>query len=419
MKKNKIVFFTVLLSSLLIFLIFLCTEIFMRIQGYVPGHINSQTDFVEGDSLKLNPCYTADSNGIMKFSPMAQKVINDCIKESLTQQRLCFNDTIKQILKEDLVYAYCSREKSPIFSSWADSIRKTPKTDSLTRLFRKYVEAPINQDGFRSVAFQPSISQVKKVLLIGDSFTYGFSADPITESFADHLLMQGGLLVYNTGITSTDPVQYLAILKAYMSILKPDIVVVSFYMGNDILNYRRESKPYQFAMYPINNKFVLADPFGSYLPPAEANKVMRLSNIVPNQKSNYLNKFLAKTVLGTRLWIILRNLGLVNPNEIELQRYYNPQLNAEDPEKITKALAKEIFDFVQERNCKILFVVIADKEETNPWNKKFNAKKLFEGLPVVFAPDSSNWYAAYPDGHFNNHGHLMYSRWLRSKIDVL
>jgi hypothetical protein len=62
-----------------------------------------------------------------------------------------------------------------------------------------------------------------KVMLVGDSFAWGMSANPVYNSYADFLLAKG-YCVYNLGIIGTDPAQYEAVVKKYTPILQPDVI---------------------------------------------------------------------------------------------------------------------------------------------------------------------------------------------------
>jgi hypothetical protein len=62
-----------------------------------------------------------------------------------------------------------------------------------------------------------------KNFFLGDSFTWGASAEPISKCFVD-LVGNAGYLIFNTGIPGTKPNQYTYIAEKYIPILKPDFV---------------------------------------------------------------------------------------------------------------------------------------------------------------------------------------------------
>ncbi len=102
-------------------------------------------------------------------------------------------------------------------------------------------EPLLNKDGFRSVyEFTPSaIDAVKKtgkqvLFVIGDSYTYGLSADS-GYTFANCLEKSGKFAVFNAGIPGTDVPQYKAVVQEFIlnRHLKPDKILVCI-TGNDL-----------------------------------------------------------------------------------------------------------------------------------------------------------------------------------------
>ena len=65
----------------------------------------------------------------------------------------------------------------------------------------------------------------KKVLMLGDSFLYGHSAENFTSSFANNLLAKG-YYVYNTGISGADVTQYKAIADKYIPIIPMKEIII-------------------------------------------------------------------------------------------------------------------------------------------------------------------------------------------------
>lgn len=85
--------------------------------------------------------------------------------------------------------------------------------------------------GFRNAA----VPQRARVIAIGDSNTYGVSA-PREGSWPAQL---GGLLgepVYNMGLGGFGPLQYLHLSQHQALELKPEVIVVGVYMGNDLMD---------------------------------------------------------------------------------------------------------------------------------------------------------------------------------------
>lgn len=115
-------------------------------------------------------------------------------------------------------------------------IRLTPNPPFVTDAHGIWTARPglpgINTDGYRSPPFDAPPAGRCTLLLLGDSFTYGYSALPVDRGFAD-LLRQRGYNVSNCGIPGMATIQYRAQAELYVPRIKPDAVCVMFYTGND------------------------------------------------------------------------------------------------------------------------------------------------------------------------------------------
>ncbi|MFH1116723.1 MAG: SGNH/GDSL hydrolase family protein [Pseudomonadota bacterium] len=72
------------------------------------------------------------------------------------------------------------------------------------------------------------------VVALGDSMTYGVWVNR-DEAWPQALGRAGGLGVYNMGISGYSPIQYLLLLDE-ASALKPKLVILTLYMGNDLFD---------------------------------------------------------------------------------------------------------------------------------------------------------------------------------------
>lgn len=85
--------------------------------------------------------------------------------------------------------------------------------------------------GFRN----RSVPAQADVVAIGDSMTYGVSA-PRDGSWPAQLAGELGKPVYNMGLGGYGPLQYLQLARSTARQLKPHVVVVGFYFGNDLMD---------------------------------------------------------------------------------------------------------------------------------------------------------------------------------------
>lgn len=82
------------------------------------------------------------------------------------------------------------------------------------------------------------VPATSRIVAIGDSHTYGVSA-PRDGSWPSHL---SGLLaepVYNMGLGGFGPLQYLHLARTTARDLKPKVIVVAYYFGNDLMDAYR------------------------------------------------------------------------------------------------------------------------------------------------------------------------------------
>lgn len=168
----------------------------------------------------------------------------------------------------------------------------------------------VNSEGFRGPEFEPAPPGVSSVLFLGDSFTWGAAAQPITESFVDRVAA-AGYRCFNTGIPGTDPGQYAVLAEQYVPQLHPDHVFVMLYLGNDIQELQ-PMRPGKDLYFTTNAGLLLAfDPEGHYLGSAENafERYLRLSNRVgDDDRGPFLDTvraIMTTTALGTELWAAL------------------------------------------------------------------------------------------------------------------
>ncbi len=316
-------------------------EAVLRLLGYKPGTFKKPGGFELVDSLILYKNYTTDEAGIYKFSPWVSDSVPlyfDFKREGVTNSNIA--DSLYPV--DDLNYTYANFyslahpgasgallwkirnwfEKESDTSEFASAyqralICKADTADDWAEAIVGYVQHPFNQEGFRSIAFKTYNSKRKKVLLLGDSFAYGMSAQPIYNSFADILLARG-YIVYNTGIPGVDPAQYAAVAEKYIPRLKPDIVIVCFYEGNDYMPFVREPSQSKPIEHITNAGFFDSAPLGTYLNPYQAYTYYKSLISIPDQATNQFNNFCAHSDLGGLLWSVLYKMKKVEHKAAKL-----------------------------------------------------------------------------------------------------
>lgn len=103
--------------------------------------------------------------------------------------------------------------------------------------YRENVLVSINEDGYRGPE-RPYLDDETRVMVFGDSFVMAeFSQQD--ETFCHHLeqelkeALQGPVHVVNAGTAGGGPDQYISRIRAEVPKVKPDLLIVAFYAGND------------------------------------------------------------------------------------------------------------------------------------------------------------------------------------------
>ena len=94
-------------------------------------------------------------------------------------------------------------------------------------------------DGFNDTKdFTKKYPNKKRILMLGDSTTYGASADQ-GKGFIDLLnkaYLQENIIFFNTGVGGYGQNHQLAVLRKYYNSIEPDLVILNFQTINDFLD---------------------------------------------------------------------------------------------------------------------------------------------------------------------------------------
>jgi lysophospholipase L1-like esterase len=122
----------------------------------------------------------------------------------------------------------------------ADFLQATPLEDEILGLRIAPFTTGHDALGFRN----RRMPERADIVAIGDSMTYGVSA-PREESWPQQLGRLTGREVYNMGLGGFGPLQYVYLARELAPRLKPRLVVVGFYFGNDLMDaYYMAHRPF-------------------------------------------------------------------------------------------------------------------------------------------------------------------------------
>jgi len=369
MKKIFAVFFISMLSLLI-------SETALRLMRFQPGILlppqerlmSAGVNFV--DTLYLTEMFKPDSNGIM-----VRNLEYDSSRFNLDFKHL--PSTIK-----DMVYRY-------------------------------NFLVPINENGFQDVDFSTKKSRAKKkVMLLGDSFTWGYSAIPYTESFVNLLSREDSILTYNLGVPGADVATYLMLTKLYLKKIKPDVVIVNFF-SNDFLDFKKELIPFQYSdLYPTNAGGLYKQNFDYYSNDSielfetyqDAYNELLQKYTYEGAKSGWVKSIMKNSALVSQLYRILWGYNQTNVGKVRVQK-----------SESTYDYMHQIQSMCQQEKADFHLVLInsgADKVD------EIEMQRVFRDIPFTYPLnlDSDKDFYPTPDGHFNNSGHLKYKKHLLGLI---
>lgn len=258
----------------------------------------------------------------------------------------------------------------------------------------------VNSSGFRGREFASAKTDRPRVFFLGDSFTWGATALPIEECFADRV-DRAGYWVYNGGMPGTDPQQYALLAEIYVPRLKPDVVAVCLYLGNDLKNYSLPLLPHRNLHYATSIGFLRGyDGRGRYF--ADGRQAV---DYFRKQKcgctENVLEDFLYKTVVGKAVYGLFHLRSRIRP----------------DPRRewVVECL-KRIERVCRDNGSRFLLFLIPNKEPKRN-ERNLRLVRSFPGVSCHYPPGFGRGdYRPDPDNHFNNEGHGKFAAFI---LDVL
>lgn len=416
------------------------TEVWLRINGTRPGFIYSGVE--EVDSLEVMPCYFTDLNGIQKISPYGVQHINDYVsgKKKITVEQVkadklendlssvafdfyCLQHRLSggqcELLRDTLGISSNEDERSTKITAYDQSefrkriiaaqVAKQPT--AFDSLLLQYLFSPINSSGFRSISFSARIKNKRKILLLGNSFTWGKDGIPCFNSFAE-ILLSRGYLVYNTGIVSTDPVHYVSVMKAYMDSIQPDIVIVNFSV-NDKMHYKHAATE---IYHHTNAGLLSAYPNNTYINAREAYELELELSKIPS--TNLFNKFCSTTAITTRFWCFALQKNWVTYYSYKAEAYKKRGIpNEEFP--VGGLYVDQVRELCRIKNIPCIVSAIPDIYHYYERYPELTYKEVFRATPFFEIQTLSREdYSTYPgDDHLNNSGHKKYADFLQQLID--
>ncbi len=402
----------------LVVVLLACLELGLFIQGFRPGKIDFNPYFKEVSELIIWEDYTADQYSLTHLSTAGAELARtgtwagEYFDERPIDAPFSFST---HSIFEDWTLLRQGASNLP-FALHLQELLARPDSvlEDIDQAHLTYLEEPINADGYRSIPFKQYKSGRPSVLLLGDSFTFGWSARPWFGAFADHLRTMG-YVVYNAGITATGPDQYAGAAERFIPELLPDHVIVNFYMGNDIMDFPIEPKPFEMVYYPTNAGIMMAYPGPERLrSPEEAYQYLINQTYIVSE--DWISRLCKTTIIGTLAWKAAQKSGLlywigIHPNS----DYRNRNQVFDSPRSISEDYLLDIQALAHKYGAGFHCVIIPDLSNTDLRLER-DHPKLFNQIDPFVAPVSPADYHQ-KEAHLNLQGHQRYAELLDSLMN--
>jgi lysophospholipase L1-like esterase len=224
-------------------------------------------------------------------------------------------------------------------------------TGWLYRYFEIDNTVKINSLGFHDVEHNPAeIDEATRILVVGDSFTAALEVDTAqgwTQTLQQQLQQSGyPVEVINLGLDGTGTDVHLALLKEYLPIFQPDLVILAFYK-NDIEDLK--SKRYYRECYK--------DQVLVYYNQAQADELKAFVDDAQNQQPLF-------TWLFEKLYLV-RLVAFIFDIDVFGQSNYHKPFGREmalDPANVDQLFA-EFATLSQQHNFRLLVIPIPQKDK--------------------------------------------------------
>ncbi|MBL7883362.1 MAG: SGNH/GDSL hydrolase family protein [Bacteroidia bacterium] len=305
----------------------------------------------------------------------------------------------KKLLSTTLISIFIFAE---IVFSFVPQSQGNGQVDLGQRLWQAYFGKPINELGYRDNELKGRInSNKKKLIFLGDSFTYGSGIENYQDRYSDIIKNRVGVSfeVFNLGKCQSDTRDELERLKAFQA--KPDVLILQ-YFHNDIIpvgmrygyfDYRESKKNSQTKLLntliiPFKSSFFL-----NFLFVNVGNKLV--SSLYSSWYKNDINEsFKNKYCLEEHTRDIEDLIHYCQIKEIKLYVLFIPDLTDIEytqtiySDKIVPVLKKENIAFVYIADC--LKGYAADKllvnavdMHANEFVQKIIAEQLLLAIPEL------------------------------------
>lgn len=294
-------------------------------------------------------------------------------------------------------------------------LSNTVLSDSLIYLplKEKLSKTRINQDGFRSNKFDHIPGDKVKILFLGDSFTFGFDANPFDSCFVDQLeQLNPCFYPLNGGIPGGDLATYAKVAELYIPKVNPLFVVIPLY-ANDMVYYPKEMIPNRINNIYMTDKGILfkenyqykKDSIQVFADHKEAYHALL---------SDYTTKYIDPSALK---WLLDRSVFLAQIYEWLDIRCHRRFGTIKKKENYSKTYTQKIKNLALAHDAIPIFTIIPHRSNLNPEKNRVFFQQMVDD--TLYFPHGIRecHYGLAPRIHFNNQGHAFYARFINELIN--
>ena len=193
----------------------------------------------------------------------------------------------------------------------------------------------INSKGYRQGEFEAKSDTGTRVLVVGDSFTFGYGVEEsdgyvrVAERELRQSISAGSVEVINAGVPAWWTDSYYLYLKTKGLELDPDVVVVGLFMGNDI-----DARDARHAIWPSVDK--------NGLPLATTSKRVLIDNghrVRAKRRTRWVIPFLRNSHLFQLLYSSVKNATRLIKPKVQAETLYQATYSVETEQVVDKVKA--------------------------------------------------------------------------------
>jgi hypothetical protein len=262
------------------------------------------------------------------------------------------------------------------------------------------------------------------LMFVGDSHTEGCCAVPLAHSFVNLVDKEEGWLSMNFGVGGTDMAQYYLVVKEYLEVVKPDLLIIAL-CDNDMKRFSRKANVEHSLYFNTTIGFLdarlpLSHPqykYDTYFENWDVAKEYYIDseNILGSNPSIMKKIFLANNHLNShiiRIFKIRKNaLNTINSSR-ELEKL---KAKASKPDYWTKLAS--IDSMARTINTPLLTVMIPSLFDKKNNNYEKYADFLAYFSIHYFENFESNLFISEENNHLTNEGHFKFANFLIPLID--